>query len=187
MCSKRVGKPFACIASVYLTEQFYPARTDWCYLTYARTPPYSTDVFSCRDKCAVQFYTNAHERAGSQYASASFALTLQTDWWVGQFAKGWETVENCRAGDYDASRWPTFATTSTATRTSSTAVKGTETTSATSSDGLERPDVSETDDLGAPDISSLVPGMTATFASDALSGTPSSGANRLELPLLGLW
>ena len=69
--------------------------TDYCYLTYSTSQDWGSGDFPCTDKCAVEFFQNAHDQPGSAYVFNYFALVTQSSWWEGVFADGWKTVVKC--------------------------------------------------------------------------------------------
>ncbi|KAJ5195360.1 uncharacterized protein N7498_008798 [Penicillium cinerascens] len=77
--------------------------SDYCYLTYPNSSDWARADFPCSDKCAVQFFQNAHEQPGSAYFFDYFALCNQTTWWEHILAGGWETVVQCGDGGSDLS------------------------------------------------------------------------------------
>ncbi|KAJ5590012.1 hypothetical protein N7450_003984 [Penicillium hetheringtonii] len=72
--------------------------TDYCYLTFPMSENWASTEFPCSDKCAVQYYKNAHEQPGSGYYFNYFSLVTQTSWWNETFAGGWKTAAKCGEG-----------------------------------------------------------------------------------------
>ncbi|KOS38103.1 hypothetical protein ACN38_g11083 [Penicillium nordicum] len=72
--------------------------SDYCYLTYPESDDWAKTDFPCSDKCAVQFFQNAHEQPGSAYFFSYFSLGNQSSYWEDTFAGGWETVVQCGDG-----------------------------------------------------------------------------------------
>lgn len=149
----------------------YFRRSDYCYLTYPESDDWAKTDFPCSDKCAVQFFQNAHEQPGSAYFFSYFSLGNQSSYWEDTFAGGWETVVQCGDGGSNVS--------SVSTNASSTKTDIVNIISSTSSISSTLA-ISPTSTPTAA-VSTAVP---VRSASESTSTTATSGASRLRASFL---
>ncbi|KAJ5342660.1 hypothetical protein N7541_011784 [Penicillium brevicompactum] len=140
--------------------------SDYCYLTYPSSDDWAKTDFPCDDKCAIEFFQNAHELPGSAYSFNYFALGNQSSYWLETYAGGWEAVVQCGDGASDESS----ASTSASSKTDTTHIPSSSSLTSTTEAGSVTP------------TPSTATGTTASVQSTSVptSTTASSGASRLR-------
>ncbi|KAJ5782325.1 hypothetical protein N7457_004099 [Penicillium paradoxum] len=162
--------PVATVGEVFQYKYSQACATsgsDYCFVTYPRSPDWASGEFPCDNECAVKFFQNAHNQPGSAYFFSYFSLNTQTSWWDDVFAEGWETVVKCHKDGSDVS---SVSTSESATKTDTV-----ETSSVSSSTSTEAAISTTSASTTATETASPV-----RSASGATSATASSGASRLR-------
>ncbi|KAH8659260.1 hypothetical protein BGZ60DRAFT_382494 [Tricladium varicosporioides] len=102
----------------YTFSQSCRKRSNGTYCYGVVLPPVS--AFSCDNECATSFYQMAHDYSASGWSFNSYFLVAQSEWWLGDFKKGWTSLQKCGTATGSSSSMSSSRSTSTILGASST-------------------------------------------------------------------